>query len=72
MHFVDYCANLNTWAKHLNGSNAHFDRTSVLVVHVGLVRMCVIAPATLVGMCMRFPCGVFGTVLMPVVLVMQM
>jgi hypothetical protein len=44
----------------------------VLVAHVGHVRMCVIEPAMLVGMCMRFPCGVFGTVLMPVVLVMQM
>jgi hypothetical protein len=34
--------------------------------------MCVIETAMLVGMCMRFPCGVLGTVLMPVVLVMHM
>jgi hypothetical protein len=45
---------------------------SVLVVYVWHVRMRVSEPAMLVGMCMRFPWGVFGTVLMPVVLVMQM
>lgn len=44
----------------------------VLVVHVGRVRMCVNEPAMLVGMSMRFPCGVLGTVLMPVVLVVHM
>lgn len=34
--------------------------------------MCVNEPTILVGMSMRFPCGVLGPVLMPVVLVMHM
>ena len=43
----------------------------MLVVHVGRMRVFVIEPAMLVGVRMRFPWGVFETVLMLMVLVMH-
>ena len=44
----------------------------MLVVHIGRMRMFVFEPGMLVGVRMRLPWRGFGTVLMPVVLVMHM